>query len=123
MEAYLNPSIKSYLEEDCDLTNTRSCMFRSMIFYFADKSNNEDDNSSFAKRLNETQIKFCGGALSDVLDNRVTHVIVNDIDNVDEVVVDKRKQRIMEGWKIFHTVSHDWLKESFHNGKLSKYVK
>ena len=117
-DTYLNDDIKECLEEESDLSLTRTCLFRGFTFYFSLRG---DNTSEFAKKLAEIQIKFCGGSLSDTISDKVSHVVVDNMDDIPEDIKLKRRKMLENGFALFQSVTIDWIHNCVKSEKLIKF--
>ena len=117
-DTLLNDSIKECLEEESDLSLTRTCLFRGFTFYFSPGS---DNTSEFAKKLAEIQIKFCGGNIIDTLGDKVSHVVIENLDDVPEDIKLVRRRRLENGQALFQSVTNDWIDKCVKSERLIKF--
>ena len=111
----LTEESKAMLEHEIGLSDARTCIFRKKVFYL---HNNNVEDDEYSKKLQSLQIKFCGGTMRDSISDDVTHVVVEDLDDVDQSVKDVRSKRMMEGKRLFHVVTPLWLQTCVQEGRL-----
>lgn len=112
----LNDSLKANLEEECDISH-RGNMFRGLVFFIPPSSPSNED--SFYINLASIQIRYGGGKVSQSLSVDVTHVVVENYDEVDETIKIVRRQKIEDGLKLFKLVTFSWLQSCMEDGKVT----
>lgn len=115
----LSDPVKTSFESELDISDSRTCLFREMVFYFDASSEISEIDCTFAKR----QVKFCGGLVNNDLDNQVSHVVVPETQNPGDHITYARKRRIGEGRKIFRLVTTSWINECVDVGKITSAEK
>ena len=65
----LTESAKADLEAECGVTGARWCLLRGLVFYIQNSEGGEEDTSS-SRQLAATQIRFCGGRVSEQMEDR-----------------------------------------------------
>ena len=67
--ASLTEAAKADLEAECGLTGARWCLLRGLLFYIPTSEGGGED-TSLSSKLAATQIRFCGGRVSDQMEDR-----------------------------------------------------
>ena len=114
--AQLTESVKASLESECDMSDSRTCLFREMVFYF--DSSNRSSETVFEQTLAKRKVKFCGGLVNDDLDDKVSHVVVTDVNDIEEHIRSDRKRRLENKKKLFHVVEAEWIDGCVSEGKI-----
>ena len=69
--ASLTEAAKADLEAECGVAGARWCLLRGLVFYIPTSEGGEDgEDKSFSRKLAATQIRFCGGRVSDQMEDR-----------------------------------------------------
>ena len=71
--ASLTEAAKADLEAECGVTGARWCLLRGLVFYIPTSEGGGEDgeeDTSFSRQLAATQIRFCGGRVSDQMEDR-----------------------------------------------------
>ena len=67
--ASLTEAAKADLEAECGVAGARWCLLRGLVFYIP-TSEGEEEDTSFSRQLAATQIRFCGGRVSEQMEDR-----------------------------------------------------
>ena len=103
------------MEEECNISH-RGNTFRGLLFFIPSAALSEDD--SFSSNLASIQIRYGGGKVSESLSVDVTHVVVENYDDVDEDIKIVRRKRIEDGLKLFKVVTFSWLQSCIEDGEV-----
>ena len=118
--AILNDYMKESLEEESDILH-RGNMFRGLVFYIPNVSPgtcNADLDDNLFRKLASIQIRFGGGKVSESLSDDVSHVVVENHDDIDEDIKIIRRKKIEDGQKLFKVVTFSWLQSCMEEGKV-----
>ena len=67
--ASLTEAAKADLEAECGVVGARWCLLRGLVFYIP-TSEEEGEGTSLSRQLAATQIRFCGGRVSEQMEDR-----------------------------------------------------
>ena len=66
----LTEAAKADLEAECGVTGARWCLLRGLVFFIPTSEGGGEEDTSLSRKLAATQIWFCGGRVSDQMEDR-----------------------------------------------------
>ena len=106
--------MKAEFEEEYDLTDMKHTLLRGLVIHLPPSDG--EIEQSVNRDLLELEVRHHGGRVSKELDQSVTHVLT---DKVQDSVREERRRRVMSGAALFQLLDLAWLEESITNNRLA----